>query len=1342
MLVVVLLVVCMPKTIEVAAESLQSEHAEEEEESVYEPDFSIDAKLEATKEDAYIEFEAEYKRTEYEKHFYMSNGTYMSETYAQPIHYLDEDGKYQDIDNTLVEYVENGVEKVKNAKNSFTAEFAKNVSSVSPLITVSKEQYKLNLYLDQEKKCQIGNKKAIAVDKTEQIQAEINSSDKFTAEEVQISYADKKLKESIKNEKLNSKLKYAQIQTDTDFEYTVEQKSVKESIIVNDRQDTYSYSFYVDVDNLYLELWDNGSIMAFNGVGDVIYVMPAPYMNDDNGAYSDNVRYELDFIDEYKYNITVVADENWINAEAAFPVSINPAIETSYNTDNFRVAQVNSEEKISGEWYIPQNIIGGNRLVVKYSDTPSTKAIHTRTLKLNMGSEIKGYTYDDTEFDSYLTWESTEELRGDTAYISKDGIINIPFYEDNAAFVFNISSDEANNIQMLAVSTTYTEETGIESKYNPITYDNGDYTIYVKPKSLSYTVEIPYFTIDQPLMPLTVTAYYNPGFSAYMANLLNSANYKSYTQYYGKDIKLNIEQYMIKQDATHYVYIDADGTEHIFEQVSKTSIEFFNNDLGYTYNFNSRLMTVKLGTTVKNVMEFDSDGRMSKLYNDYGYYSVADDLTINNCIVITGHLNNGQGQTIILGRNSSKKFIYAYINGTNFKKVNISYNGDNLYKVNDLDTSYTRVTCGYDISSKQMNVISNRYDSSYELTFSNKKVSTITENSHPVNSFTESLNYMNYTKVQYYEHEGSVEPGYSLYSYGSDGELISQAYEPAINLPYSVSMTYKDDSNSNTTVYSTISAEFKRTDGHLSFRGIGELVYQNSISIASKFRNPVYVCKLQGCSDNCKVRLFYTVNGTTTYSPYMTIAKTTDTYLLLPMKKSAKIAGVSHEDSDNCTIYFTCVGEMVSKNESTIYKHSLDSGAYVIGDIINTETTAQGTTRIISNVFTGWIKSKKYTEKTNETTTISYTYNTGDRNHLVDNIITKTISNSVSTTKTEKFTYYEDSYNLLKQKETTYDNPSKTETETYEYDNGNIVKYEVSDDDHTVHTYDYTYELSNYGNYLLKTATVDGTQTTEYEYDALDKLSKVKDENGIVTYTRQGNKFTGYTYGDPLSDDHISYKYYMENGNITDIDRNGTNVVSYTDKYDADSFYIYSTKYANNRNIDYYYDKYNGQLKSYKSEDTSYDFTYDCGNIDTVKYNGITKTYSTNAAETIYTEKISGNGDDYTKNVNYDLNDYYDSTEYIIGGSTRTYKVEFKSKIKGELDYVQDDIFKTSYYQTSDSNTTTKTQYLGTTKYSDKVYTYENGIIKKLVDSSTKLEYNVEEYDRDNIKTVTRNGAA
>lgn len=47
--------------------------------------------------------EAEDKRTEDTKYFELDDGTTIAAVYAMPVHYQDENGAWQDIDNTLIE---------------------------------------------------------------------------------------------------------------------------------------------------------------------------------------------------------------------------------------------------------------------------------------------------------------------------------------------------------------------------------------------------------------------------------------------------------------------------------------------------------------------------------------------------------------------------------------------------------------------------------------------------------------------------------------------------------------------------------------------------------------------------------------------------------------------------------------------------------------------------------------------------------------------------------------------------------------------------------------------------------------------------------------------------------------------------------------------------------------------------------------------------------------------------------------------------------------------------------------------------------------------------------------
>lgn len=67
--------------------------------------------------------EVESLRGEFEKHFINEDGSYVAVSYGYPIHYEDEDGAWQEIDNTLEEKIIGGKTKFVNKDGLFDITF-------------------------------------------------------------------------------------------------------------------------------------------------------------------------------------------------------------------------------------------------------------------------------------------------------------------------------------------------------------------------------------------------------------------------------------------------------------------------------------------------------------------------------------------------------------------------------------------------------------------------------------------------------------------------------------------------------------------------------------------------------------------------------------------------------------------------------------------------------------------------------------------------------------------------------------------------------------------------------------------------------------------------------------------------------------------------------------------------------------------------------------------------------------------------------------------------------------------------------------------------------------------
>ena len=88
------------------------------------------------------------KRKPREKHFLQEDGTIRAEVYAQDVHYL-KNGKYEEIDNTLVR--NNDV--LVNKGNSYKVEYNDNISS--SLMKISKDSHYIDfklMHIEEQKK--------------------------------------------------------------------------------------------------------------------------------------------------------------------------------------------------------------------------------------------------------------------------------------------------------------------------------------------------------------------------------------------------------------------------------------------------------------------------------------------------------------------------------------------------------------------------------------------------------------------------------------------------------------------------------------------------------------------------------------------------------------------------------------------------------------------------------------------------------------------------------------------------------------------------------------------------------------------------------------------------------------------------------------------------------------------------------------------------------------------------------------------------------------------------------------------------------------------------------------
>ena len=149
-------------------------------------------------------YEVEELREENVKHFRLSDGSYIAAQYTDAVHYLDADGNYVDIDNSLRES-SGGI--YTNA--SSRVKFEKKVTGNGALFTLKDGNTKLTFSLNGALRGTAGYV--------------INGEESEGLTELQ---------RMMELEKLSSRIIYADVLDGVDVEYVLESQNVKENIIV------------------------------------------------------------------------------------------------------------------------------------------------------------------------------------------------------------------------------------------------------------------------------------------------------------------------------------------------------------------------------------------------------------------------------------------------------------------------------------------------------------------------------------------------------------------------------------------------------------------------------------------------------------------------------------------------------------------------------------------------------------------------------------------------------------------------------------------------------------------------------------------------------------------------------------------------------------------------------------------------------------------------------------------------------------------------------------------------------------------------------------------------------
>jgi len=221
---------------------------------------------------------------------YRLNGTQIKyELFTSNIHYLDEEGIFQEIDNSIVS-VRGSDYRYKNNKNSWAAYFGDNK------VYLDDGKYSVSFELQN-----ISGKSSL-----------IRSN-----ENRELSDYDQRIADD------NRVVIYKDALPGIDVAYTVHDSMLKEDIVLRSYNGINEFVFKVNTFGLKLVVKD-GIIVFTDSIGEIISVLGKLFMYDANGKYSENLKYSLDIIDDSHY-VTITADNEFLQSPSTvYPVVIDP----------------------------------------------------------------------------------------------------------------------------------------------------------------------------------------------------------------------------------------------------------------------------------------------------------------------------------------------------------------------------------------------------------------------------------------------------------------------------------------------------------------------------------------------------------------------------------------------------------------------------------------------------------------------------------------------------------------------------------------------------------------------------------------------------------------------------------------------------------------------------------------------------------------------------------------------------------------------------------------------------------------------------------------------------------
>lgn len=332
--------------------------------------------------EAVISAEDISRRGDFEKHYLLSDGSFVAVSYAEAVHYRDANGEWAEVDNTLTRNASSG--RITNSYGRFGVSFADSAAAnaADGTVSISYGGDTLSWTLSTDS----GTSSAVQAGFSAQI---IGAGEASAHAAAGRSVSDA---EAFTSAKLSGRVSYTGLlaaNPEIAVNYTVFHNKIEEDIILTSPTDARVFTLDVKCGTLSARVEEDNSVVFLSEQGEVCFRIGIPYMEDAAGEVLNDIAVSA-VRTSGGWAVSYTPDEEWLRSdERVYPILLDPSVTTGEYVSNIADTYVyrGNTADHSSEQRLYVGVKNGNvyRTFLKINNLPSIAAnmpITGATLKL------------------------------------------------------------------------------------------------------------------------------------------------------------------------------------------------------------------------------------------------------------------------------------------------------------------------------------------------------------------------------------------------------------------------------------------------------------------------------------------------------------------------------------------------------------------------------------------------------------------------------------------------------------------------------------------------------------------------------------------------------------------------------------------------------------------------------------------------------------------------------------------------------------------------------------------------------------------------------------------------